>query len=275
MAVVRLIAHTPNPEKVVAIAARLCYTKFPADELVKKMTRKEVKKGVQMLNELRHESPIEHASFTFLVSGISRACMAQITRHRIASFSVRSQRYVNEAKFEYVTPPTVTDQEHAEPLAAFDKAMKDLHRAYQNLNKSGILQEDARFVLPNACSTQLMCTMNARALKNFFTLRCCGRAQWEIRAVANKMLAAVKEVAPSLFANAGPACVRGACPEGKMSEGCPVKAAREARRQAAAETAPQEQPRTPMVEPHSTMEPEPFRPAKTTTLGMATTPKVK
>lgn len=217
MALVRLIAHTPEPEKVVAVAARLCYSKYSVDKILKTITPEEVASSIKLLNELHHESPIEHASFTYSVSGISRACMAQFTRHRVASFSVKSQRYVNERKFKFVTPPAMRGDKDYEDL------MQKLHDAYQMLKKKGHPNEDARFVLPNSCNTQLIVTMNARALRNFFTLRCCHRAQWEIRDVANKMLKEAKKVAPLLFEKAGPSCLRGPCMEGKMGENCPMR----------------------------------------------------
>ena len=216
MALVRLIAHTPDPEKVVAVASRLCYSKYNVDEILKNMDREEVVRSVRMLNELHHESPIEHASFTFSVSGISRACMAQFTRHRMASFSVKSQRYVNEKSFSYIVPPSLEKDQD------YKKVMTYLHKAYKILKKKKILNEDARFVLPNACDTQLICTFNARSLKHFFQLRCCTRAQWEIRDVAHKMMKEVKKVAPVLFEDGGPSCYHGGpCTEGKMGENCP------------------------------------------------------
>ena len=216
MALVRLIAHTPDPEKVVAVAARLCYSKYSVDKILETMTKEDIKSNIELLNELHHESPIEHATFTFSIAGVSRACMSQFTRHRIASFSVKSQRYVNEQNFKYVTPPAMKDDKD------FKDLMQKVQQAYKHLKKRGLQNEDARFVLPNACSTQFIVTMNARSLKNFFTLRCCQRAQWEIRDVANKMLKAVKDVAPILFAKAGPNCLRGPCMEGRMGENCPM-----------------------------------------------------
>ena len=194
-----------------------------------------------MLSEIGHESPIEHASFTFGIEGVSRALLAQITRHRMASFSVKSQRYVREGSFEYVTPPEIEaipeakaiydeimaeDQRRYDALAAvlkdrhiktFMAQGKDEKTATRLAEKKAI--EDARFVLPNACETQMVMTMNARSLMNFFRHRCCNRAQWEIKDVADQMLALVLEVAPNLFKNAGPACVSGPCPEGKMTCG--------------------------------------------------------
>lgn len=216
---VKLIAHTPNPEMVIAIASRLCYSKYDVDKVMKLMSDKnEVKRSIKMLNELNHESPIEHASFTFSIEGISRACMSQLTRHRMASFSVKSQRYVNEKNFKYITPPTLKESERKH----YDKIMKKISLMYKELKKKKVLNEDARFILPNACDTQLIMTMNARSLKNFFKLRCCTRAQWEIRDVAHKMLYEVRNVAPLLFEDAGPSCYSGGpCTEGVMGENCP------------------------------------------------------
>ena len=194
-----------------------------------------------MLSEIGHESPIEHVSFTFGIEGVSRALLAQITRHRMASFSVQSQRYVAEKSFEFVTPPEIAAVPEAEQL--FNEAMAEDQRRYDEItailkkkHKQAFLDEgkdektaermaekkaieDARFVLPNACETKMILTMNCRSLLNFFRHRCCSRAQWEIQDVANQMLALVKDVAPEIFKKAGPPCVAGGCPEGKMSCG--------------------------------------------------------
>ncbi len=238
---VLLIAHTPQPEKVVAAAAKLCYSNAHVDDLLDGLTDEKSREFVKMLATMGHESPTEHASFTFAIEGVSRALLAQITRHRIASFSVQSQRYVRLENFEYVTPPSVSEDE--ETQRAFDDAMKSEAENYERL--AGILKEkhkakfisdgldektatakaeklaieDARFVFPNACTTKMIVTMNTRSLNNFFRERCCQRAQWEIRALADEMLKLVCEAAPSLFVKAGPPCVSGGCPEGKMSCG--------------------------------------------------------
>ena len=170
--------------------------------------------------ERGHLSVTEHASFTFAVEGVSRALLAQLTRHRIASFSVHSQRYVSMADgFDYVVPPSISALGEAEE-AEFARQMDTLHAWYcQWQEKLGGANEaanqDARFVLPGAAATRLLVTMNARELMHFFELRCCNRAQWEIREMAWQMLAACREAAPALFAGAGPACLRGVCPEGK------------------------------------------------------------
>lgn len=241
MPTVTLLAYTPNPEKTVASAAKLCYSSSTIKDLRDGLTDEKAADFVEMLSEIGHESPIEHASFTFGIEGVSRAFLAQITRHRMASYSVKSQRYVKEGAFEFVTPPEVTAD--TEALGVYEESMRMAQEAYDKIaeiltekhTKTFIVEgkdektaarlaskkaiEDARFVLPNACETKMVVTMNARSLHNFFRHRCCNRAQWEIRSVANQMLALVTEVAPNLFKKAGPPCLYGACPEGKMSCG--------------------------------------------------------
>ena len=236
-----LLAHTPMPERTVASAARLCYSPSSIEDIRDGMSDEKVASFVEMLAEIGHESPIEHATFTFGIEGVSRSLLAQITRHRIASYSVQSQRYVKEACFEYVTPPEIAaipeaaaeyvqameeDQRHYESLtallsakhkAAFEAQGKDEKTAARLAEKKAI--EDARFVLPNACTTKIMMTMHARSLYNFFRHRCCNRAQWEIRELAEKMLACCMEAAPDLFHRAGPPCTCGGCTEGKMTCG--------------------------------------------------------
>lgn len=241
MAIVTLISHTPDPERTVAAAAKLCYSSSTIGELKDGLTPEKTAAFVEMLSDLGHESPVEHTCFTFGIEGVSRALLAQITRHRLASYSVKSQRYVTEGCFEFVTPPEIesdavakklfedtmrADQEAYDRLAeilikkhtaAFIAEGKDEKTAARLAEKKAI--EDARFVLPNACETKMVVTMNARSLFNFFRHRCCNRAQWEIRDVADQMLKLVYDVAPNLFKTAGPACVRGGCPEGKMTCG--------------------------------------------------------
>lgn len=238
---VKLLAYTPQPEKTVACAAKLCYAAADIDTVYEGLTEEKTASFLEMLNSIGHESPIEHASFTFGIQGVSRSLLAQITRHRIASYSVQSQRYVKENAFEFVLPPEIEaipeakeeflrameeDQKHYENLTALLKEKhkrellaqgEDEKSANRKAEKKAI--EDARFVLPNACATKMICTMNARSLLNFFTHRCCNRAQWEIRALAVEMLKEVKAVAPHIFEKAGPPCLRGNCPEGKMSCG--------------------------------------------------------
>ena len=241
MAKVTLLAYTPQPEKLAAAAAKLCYSSVGIDGVMDGLTSEKTASFVEMLSQIGHESPMEHASFTFGIEGVSRALLAQITRHRIASFSVQSQRYVAEQEFGFVLPPEVAEipEAKAEFLAAMEESQRRYNRLVQLLKekhrqaflsagkdektaarlaeKSAI--EDARFVLPNACETKMIVTFNTRSLHHFFALRCCNRAQWEIREVAIQMLRLVKPVAPHLFARCGPACVRGACSEGRMTCG--------------------------------------------------------
>lgn len=236
-----LLAYTPFPQKTVASAAKLCYSSAGIEGLMDSITDDGAAKFVEMLSSFGHDSPTEHVSFTFGVEGVSRSLLAQLTRHRIASYSVKSQRYVTESAFEYVVPPEIEALPEAKEV--FIKAMEEDQNRYEHLTsllyakhyndliKDGIDDkeavkraekmaiEDARYVLPNACETKLIMTMNVRSLKNFFAHRCCSRAQWEIRSLADKMLFLVKEKAPELFITSGPACVTGPCPEGKMSCG--------------------------------------------------------
>ncbi|MDR2654733.1 MAG: FAD-dependent thymidylate synthase [Oscillospiraceae bacterium] len=250
MAKVTLLSYTPEPEKTVAAAAKLCYSPAAINSLTEGLTGEESGKFVRRLAAMGHESPIEHASFTFAVEGASRSLLAQITRHRIASFSVQSQRYVAETGFEYIIPPEI--EKIPQAREEFIKAMREAQDSYNRLaeilknarfaalleekgleeagldekkrarllsqaEKSAI--EDARFVLPNACETKMLVTMNARSLLNFFRHRCCLRAQWEIRGLANQMLCLVSGIAPNIFAKAGPPCLYAPCPEGGMSCG--------------------------------------------------------
>lgn len=214
---VELIQYTAEPEKVVAAAARLCYSADPVPELMEKLTDDKIASFVRKLRSMGHLSTFEHVSFQFSIDGVSRALSHQLVRHRIASYSQRSQRYVKEAGFDFVTPPSI--KRNPEALERFEKVMKTLQDDYQELINA-VPAEDARYILPNACTTSLMATFNARSLLNFIEHRTCMRAQWEIRELAEKMLQLVKEVAPNLFTQAGPTCVtQGVCHEGAMSCG--------------------------------------------------------
>ncbi len=249
---VKLIAYTPNPEQTVAAAAKLCYSPSRVENILDGLDEEKSRSFVEMLSSLGHESPMEHVSFTFGIDGISRACSHQLVRHRIASYSQQSQRYVDGNKFSFVTPPSIANcpealEEYNKAIDAQSKAyslVRDalvcnsikntddgkslmgtndhIINAYKEINKTRCsafikqANEDARFILPNACTTSIVVTMNVRSLHNFFDHRCCNRAQWEIREVAIEMLKQCRAVAPSLFVGAGPRCLRGSCPEGKM-----------------------------------------------------------
>lgn len=218
-----LVRHTLSPEEVVALGARLCYSKARVDDLLTRVEAKDQTDFVHKIMGMGHDSVLEHASFTFGIEGVSRVLLAQITRHRLASFSVQSQRYVSyESGFGYIVPPKI-EALGEEAVKEFEQQMDTLHQWYtawqQKLGTGEGGNEDARFVLPGACETRMMVTMNVRELRHFFSLRMCSRAQWEIRALANEMHRLCMEVAPALFENAGPGCLRGACPEGEKTCG--------------------------------------------------------
>ena len=216
---IKILAHTPNPERVIALAGKLCYSSVGIDELNDKISDEQVEKFITKLSDMGHMSPFEHASFTFAIEGISRNCSHQIVRHRLASFSQQSQRYV-KMKGEYVVPPYI--YWHEELLLEFNHALEDADKAYNKLVE-GLMRygrtekeaiEDARYILPSACTTKMEVTMNVRELLHFFKQRCCKRAQWEIREVAKEMLKQCREVSPILFKNAGAPC--STCTEGEL-----------------------------------------------------------
>lgn len=198
---VKLLAYTPDPDVLAGQAAAKCTRARNTD----KARDRAMASG--------HESVAEHASFTFEVNDVSRVLLAQLTRHRMASYSVESQRYCNQSDAQSIIPPSIMNNETA-------RLMTILHldagfQLYDQLVQMDIPEEDARYVLHQGIGTNLILTMNARELRHFFSLRCCNRAQWEIRAMADKMLEECKKVAPALFADAGPGCVRGGCPESR------------------------------------------------------------
>lgn len=230
---VTLLNNTPHPEATIAAAAKLCYSNKSIHDLTLGVSDDDTAEFIDRLMSLGHESPIEHVTFTFGIEGISRACSLQLVRHRIASYSQKSQRYVNETQFEYVIPEAM----EADPVTEiiYKETMQIIQERYDALRdilitryvKDGMdkkdaekkANEDARMVLPNACCTSIIVTMNVRSLFNFFKHRCCNRAQWEIREVADEMYKLCYAVAPNIFKYAGPGCVTGRCTEGKMSCG--------------------------------------------------------
>jgi thymidylate synthase (FAD) len=216
---VELIRQTMDGEALVALAAKLCYAGGDLDDLLNKIARNDQRSFLRKVREMGHESVLEHVTFTFLAEGVSRAMLAQLTRHRIASFSVQSQRYVSYAKgFGYIVPPAVQAL-GPEAEAEYAAQMAQMQSWYESWQQRLGTNEDARFVLPNACETRLMITMNARELRHFFALRMCERAQWEIRTLAEKMFVLCYQEAPELFEDAGQGCLRGACPEGEKTCG--------------------------------------------------------
>lgn len=268
---VTLLNHTPNPEQTIAMAAKLCYSASEIEDLKKGLTEEKIEKFVDRLAKMGHESPFEHVTFTFGIEGISRACSHQLVRHRIASYSQQSQRYVDGENFDYVIPPMIEqcsiihkipDDIEYTTVDIFNKAMKEIQKIYialkddlyeqyicnwlkehdkkklvfqgditnfKNTHKkeaSAFLKkacEDARYILPNATTTKVICTFNIRSLWNFFKHRLCNRAQWEIREMAEEMLKLCIEVAPTLFQKCGPDCVFTKCGEGSMSCGLAAK----------------------------------------------------
>lgn len=241
MLTVELLRYTPDGEKLIASAAKLCYSPVGVSQIEEDLDETKVDSFLSHLMDMGHESPIEHVNFTFGVEGVSRTLTHQLVRHRIASYSQQSQRYVKLNQFEYILPPSIEKNPKAKEV--FINAMEEDQKYYDEITEllfndyyNGYLEdglsekeskrkaekeaiEDARYVFPNACETKIVFTMNTRSLLNFFSLRSCERAQWEIRELAFQMLKEVKKVYPILFKNAGPSCVKGPCPEGVMTCG--------------------------------------------------------
>ena len=222
---VELLYHTPDPERAVATAARLCYAPIGATELMESMPEERIRNVLKTIMKGGHFSTLEHASYTFAIDGVSRALTHQLVRHRLASFNQQSQRYVKFADgLETIKPASIAESDEANRL--FDDMVAKTIETYQAFLELGIPAEDARYILPNAAETKIVVTMNIRELLHFFSLRCCNRAQWEIRDLAWRMLDLVRPTAPFIFADAGPGCVRGACPEGEMTCGKPYPRAK-------------------------------------------------
>ena len=217
---VELLYHTPDPERAIATAARLCYAPVGASELMETMPPERVQSVLSTIMSSGHFSTLEHASYTFAIDGVSRALTHQLVRHRIASFNQQSQRYVKfTGDISVVKPGSVSGNAEAE--AVFDEAIAAAVDAYHKLLDAGVPAEDARYLLPNAAESKIVVTMNVRELLHFFSLRCCNRAQWEIREMSRRMLELARPTAPFIFMDAGPSCVRGKCVEGKMTCGNP------------------------------------------------------
>lgn len=218
---VRLLTHTLDSKNVIATAAKLCYSGSNIGQLQNKISENDQSEFLKKLIDMNHYSPIEHASFTFAIEGVSRALLAQITRHRIASFSVKSQRYVDYSKngeFEYIVPPSISKLGD-EAVEEYKNQMKQINKWYKQWNEvlGEDKKEDARFVLPNAAETKMLMTVNVRELMHIFNLRCCNRAQWEVRAMCWNMLGLCLSVEPELFSNSGPICCFKPCDQGAFS----------------------------------------------------------
>jgi len=242
VAKVVLLAHTcdivnNNIQDIVAYAAKLCYSKSEIGDLIEKQTDESIEKFINHLLNIGHESPLEHVTFTFGIEGISRSCSHQLVRHRTGSYSQQSQRYVNlDETYNYITPPAIEDDDEINKIyqetndMIFEKYKEISNMLTEKYIKEGMAAkkaskkaiEDARFILPNACETKIIFTIDVRNLLHFFQERCCNRAQWEIRDIANQMLDICLEKAPYLFKNAGPTCAFGKCKEGEMSCGSKI-----------------------------------------------------
>lgn len=219
---VELLYHTPDPERAIATAARLCYAPVGAKELMETMPPDRVASVLTTIMKSGHFSTLEHASYTFAIDGVSRVLTHQLVRHRLASFNQQSQRYVKfKDGIDVVKPESIADSQEANEI--FENVMDTCAEAYSKLLDLGIPAEDARFTLPNAAETKIVVTMNVRELLHFFNLRCCNRAQWEIQELAMKMLELVRPTAPFIFMDAGAPCVSGSCVEGKMTCGHPFE----------------------------------------------------
>ena len=212
-----LLQFTKEPEELIITAARMCYSSENLEGLLETVHKMDQKEFLQKILSLGHVSVLEHASFTFGIEGISRAASHQLVRHRLASYAQKSQRYVREKKrLDYIIPQTIAQ---SSLKGEYEQLMEKLFTIYRKYLEAGIPAEDARYILPNSAETKLVLTMNARELMHFFQLRCCNRSQWEIQNLAEGMLLEVKKVAPLVFQKAGPPCLAGDCPEGKMSCG--------------------------------------------------------
>ncbi len=186
---IELVAITPRAEEVIEFAGRVCYRS--AD----KRTAGSAAKLIARLVALGHESPLEHASATFYISGCSRAMTHQLVRHRLLSVSQQSQRYVDEKSFQYVMPPSVPEERRKE----FKDDMESIRAMYVKWQAHGLKKEDARFVLPNACTSEIVISANFREFRHVFAVRCAPQAQWEIRQVCAAMLRELHGRAPSVF----------------------------------------------------------------------------
>ncbi len=219
---VTLLSHTKDPERTIVAAIRQCYSPLSGKMLWDKVDEGQKKRLIKQVISSGHHSTIEHASFTFAIEGVSRALSHQLVRHRIASYSQKSQRYVKEKEFDYIVPKTI--EKNKKNLEIYLKGIKNVSDIYNSLLNNGVPAEDARMILPNACETKIVVTMNCRSLFNFFSERLCQRAQWEIRAMASLMLKECKKVAPNVFCFAGPTCVtEKICWQGDLNCGKPQK----------------------------------------------------
>lgn len=217
---VKLLSYTNDGIATVSAAINQCYSAKSGEDLKENLSQEKQQKLLKIVLESGHLSTIEHLNFTFAIEGVSRALTHQLVRHRHASYSQQSQRYVKfqDGQFNYIIPSSIkTNQKLSQK---YSEMMQQIGNFYEELTSQNIKAEDARFVLPNAAETKIVVTMNARSLLNFFEHRLCMRAQWEIRKLAELMLNEVKKIAKNIFCFAGPTCeTEKICWEGKMSCG--------------------------------------------------------
>lgn len=220
---VKLLAYTPEPELTAAAAARLCYSQVSATDILEKLDQATVSHLIKLVVESGHLSTVEHISFTFAIDGLSRAASHQLVRHRLASYSQQSQRWVSLKEPEYVTPPVIAG--NAELKKAFEGAVTGIWELYRQMLAQGVPPEDARYVLPNATETNLIMTVNARELIHICSLRLCTRAQWEIRRLFQLIKSEVTTVAPLIADYLEPKCIQlGYCDERETCGIRPLKA---------------------------------------------------
>ncbi len=221
---VQLIGKTGNALEVIYAACRQCYSAEFAGEIFDRTVGADdtgkIGAFIKKVIASGHESPLEHVKFTFAAEGISRALTHQLVRHRMASYSQQSQRYVKGSDFGYIIPPAFKKDDGLKTrfISMMEKNQEAYNELIELLESKGVKGElanqDARFVLPQSAETKIVITMNCRELKHFFETRCCRRAQWEIRALADEMLGICAREVPDVFETAGAKCeALGYCPE--------------------------------------------------------------
>jgi len=217
---VELLSHSADPEGIVVAAIRQCYSSVGAKELKEKTTEEVRKRLIKQVIDSGHTSTLEHASFTFAIDGVSRVTEIHLIRHRIASFSIQSGRYVKRGDAAYRVPPKIKNLNDKKLYEKYLRHLDNAQELYNELTDAGIPAEDARFCQPQSVQVKIVMSMNARELLHFFSLRTCTRAQWEIQEIGKQMLALVRKVAPTIFENAGPPCIsQKLCDQGKLSCG--------------------------------------------------------
>ena len=219
---VELLSHSADPEGIVVAAIRQCYSSVGAKELKEKTSDEVKKRLIRQVIDSGHMSTLEHASFTFAIDGVSRVTEIHLIRHRIASFSIQSGRYVKRGDAAYKIPPKIKalKETNKELYKKYLKHLDNAQELYNELTEAKIKAEDARFCQPQSVQVKIVMTMNARELLHFFKLRTCVRAQWEVQEIARQMMALVKKKAPIIFKNAGPSCIsEKLCDQGDLSCG--------------------------------------------------------